>query len=198
MPWLIVGLGNPGPAYERSYHNLGFLTIDRLAERNGGMRVNRTDSKALLGVGSIGGTEVLLAKPQTFMNLSGSSVKMLVDKYSVEIPKLIVIYDELDIPWTGLRIRAKGSAGGHHGIEDVIKRVGTQEFPRIRLGIHPGHPVRNGAEFVLSPIKKAQAQDLDELLDHAAAATESVLAEGAEKAMTKFNRRARGLTKEEE
>ncbi|HYI96770.1 MAG TPA: aminoacyl-tRNA hydrolase [Bryobacteraceae bacterium] len=198
MPWLIVGLGNPGPAYERSYHNLGFLTIDRLAERNGGIRVSRTDSKALLGLGSIGGTEVLLAKPQTFMNLSGSSVKMLVDKYSVEIPKLIVIYDELDIPWTGLRIRPKGSAGGHHGIEDVIKRVGTQEFPRIRLGIHPGHPVRNGAEFVLSPIKNAQAQDLDELLDHAAAATESVLAEGAEKAMTKFNRRARGLTKEEE
>jgi len=198
VPWLIVGLGNPGPAYERSYHNLGFLTIDRLAERNGGIRVSRTDSKALLGLGSIGGTEVLLAKPQTFMNLSGSSVKMLVDKYSVEIPKLIVIYDELDIPWTGLRIRPKGSAGGHHGIEDVIKRVGTQEFPRIRLGIHPGHPVRNGAEFVLSPIKNAQAQDLDELLDHAAAATESVLAEGAEKAMTKFNRRARGLTKEEE
>jgi peptidyl-tRNA hydrolase, PTH1 family len=198
VPWLIVGLGNPGPAYERSYHNLGFLTIDRLAERNGGIRVSRTDSKALLGVGSIGGTEVLLAKPQTFMNLSGSSVKMLVDKYSVEIPKLIVIYDELDIPWTGLRIRTKGSAGGHHGIEDVIKRVGTQEFSRIRLGIHPGHPVRNGAEFVLSPIKKAQAQDLDELLDHAAAATESVLAEGAEKAMTRFNRRARGLTQEEE
>jgi PTH1 family peptidyl-tRNA hydrolase len=198
VPWLIVGLGNPGPEYERSYHNLGFLTIDRLAERNGGIRVNRTDSKALLGKGSIGNTEVLLAKPQTFMNLSGTSVKLLVDKYSVEIAKLVVIYDELDIPWTGLRIRTKGSAGGHHGIEDVIKRVGTQDFPRIRLGIHPGHPVRNGAEFVLSPIKKAQSQDLDELLDHAAAATESVLAEGAEKAMTRFNRRARGLTKEEE
>jgi peptidyl-tRNA hydrolase, PTH1 family len=198
VPWLIVGLGNPGPEYEHSYHNLGFLTIDRLAERNGGIRVNRTDSKALLGKGCIGDTEVLLAKPQTFMNLSGTSVKSLVDKYSVEIPKLIVIYDELDIPWTGLRIRTKGSAGGHHGIEDVIKRVGTQDFPRIRLGIHPGHPVRNGAEFVLSPIKKAQAQDLDELLDHAAAATESVLAEGAEKAMTKYNRRARGLTQEEE
>lgn len=197
MPWLIVGLGNPGSAYERSYHNLGFLTIDRLAERNG-IRVARTDSKALVGLGSIRNLDVLLAKPQTFMNLSGASVKALADKYSIEIPKILVIYDELDLPWTGLRIRPKGSAGGHHGIEDVIKRLGTQDFPRIRLGIHPGHPVRNGAEFVLSPVKKAQAQDLDELLDHAAAAAESILAEGAEKAMTKFNRRARGLTKEEE
>jgi peptidyl-tRNA hydrolase, PTH1 family len=197
VPWLIVGLGNPGPQYERSYHNLGFLTIDRLAERNG-IRVTRTDSKALVGVGSIGNSEVLLAKPQTFMNLSGTPVKALADKYSVEIPHVLGIYDDLDLPWTGLRIRPQGSAGGHHGMEDVIKRLGTQDFPRIRLGIHPGHAVRNGAEFVLSAIRKAQAQDLDELLDHAAAATESVLAEGAEKAMTKFNRRARGLTKEEE
>jgi peptidyl-tRNA hydrolase, PTH1 family len=197
VPWLIVGLGNPGPQYERSYHNLGFLTIDRLAERNG-IRVTRTDSKAQVGVGSIGNVDVMLAKPQTFMNLSGTSVKALADKYSVEIPQILVIYDDLDLPWTGLRIRPTGSAGGHHGLEDLIRRLGTQDFPRIRLGIHPGHPVRNGAEFVLSPIKKAQAQDLDELLDHAAAATESVLAEGAEKAMTRFNRRARGLTKEEE
>ena len=197
MPWLIAGLGNPGPEYERSYHNLGFLTIDRLAERNG-IRVTRMDSKALVGLGTFGNLDVLLAKPQTFMNLSGTSVKALADKYSVEIPRILVIYDELDIPWTGLRIRSTGSAGGHHGIEDVIKRLGTKDFPRIRLGIHPGHPVRNGAEFVLSQVKKAQAQDLDELLDHAAAATESILAEGAEKAMTKFNRRARGLTKEEE
>lgn len=195
--WLIVGLGNPGPEYERSYHNLGFLTIDRLAERNG-IRVTRNDSKALLGLGSIGNSEVLLAKPQTFMNLSGGAVKALVDKYAVEPPNTVVVYDELDIPWTGLRIRPKGSAGGHHGIEDVIRRLGTQEFPRVRLGIHPGHQVRNGAEFVLSPIRKAQLQDLDELLDHAASATESILAEGAEKAMTRFNRRARGLTKEEE
>jgi PTH1 family peptidyl-tRNA hydrolase len=197
VPWLIVGLGNPGPEYENTYHNLGFLTIDRLAERNG-IRVNRTDSKAFVGLGSISNVDVLLAKPQTFMNLSGTAVKVLAEKHSVEVPNILVIYDELDIPWTGLRIRPKGSAAGHHGIEDVIRRLGSQDFPRVRLGIHPGHPLRNGAEFLLSPIKKAQAQDLDELLDHAAAATESILAEGAEKAMTKFNRRARGITKEEE
>jgi PTH1 family peptidyl-tRNA hydrolase len=131
------------------------------------------------------------------MNLSGSSVKALADKHSVESEKVLVIYDDLDLPWTGLRIRPRGSAGGHHGIEDIVKRLGTQDFPRIRLGIDPGHP-RNGTEFVLSQIKKAQLGDLDELLDHAAAATESILAEGVEKAMTKFNRRARGSTKEEE
>ena len=195
-PWLIVGLGNPGPQYERTYHNLGFLAVDRLGERNN-IRVTRMDSKSLVGVGSISGQDVLLAKPQTFMNLSGSAVKALVDKYSIEIGRVLVIYDELDLPWTGVRVRPKGSAGGHHGIEDLVKRLGAQDFPRIRLGIDPGHP-RNGAEFVLSPIKKAHLGDLDELLDHAAAAAESVLAEGAEKAMTKFNRRARGLTKEEE
>jgi peptidyl-tRNA hydrolase, PTH1 family len=196
VPWLIAGLGNPGPQYERTYHNLGFLAIDRLAERNS-IRVTRTDSKALLGVGVIGGRDVLLAKPQTFMNLSGTSVKALVDKYSVEAREVLVLYDDLALPWTGLRVRPSGSAGGHHGVEDVIKRLGTQEFSRIRLGIDPGHP-RNGIEFVLSPIKKAQIHELDELLDHAAAATESILAEGVEKAMTKFNRRAQGLTKEEE
>lgn len=196
-PWLIVGLGNPGPDYERTYHNLGFLVVDRLAERLG-IRVNRLDSKALTGLGLFRSWDIILAKPQTFMNLSGTSVKALVDKYSVEVANVIVIYDELDIPWTGLRIRTRGSAGGHHGIEDVIKRLGTSEFSRVRLGIHPGHPIRNGAEFVLSPIRKAQMQELDELLDHAASATESILAEGAEKAMTKFNRRAQGLIKEEE
>jgi PTH1 family peptidyl-tRNA hydrolase len=140
---------------------------------------------------------VLLAKPQTFMNLSGSSVKALLDKHGVDPGKLLVLYDDLDLPWTGVRIRPRGSAGGHHGIENVIKHVGTQDFPRIRLGIDPGRP-RNGKEYVLSPIRKAQAPELEELLDHTAAATESILAEGVEKAMTKFNRRARGLTKEEE
>jgi peptidyl-tRNA hydrolase, PTH1 family len=197
VPWLIAGLGNPGPQYEKTLHNLGFLAVDRLAERNN-IRIGRTDSRSLLGIGAISGQEVILAKPQTFMNLSGTAVKALVDKYSIEIPKLLVIYDELDLPWTGVRIRPKGSAGGHHGIEDLIKRLGTQDFPRIRLGIHPGDPVRDGAGFVLSSLKKAQMPELDELLDHAAAATESTLAEGVEMAMTKFNRRARGLTKEEE
>jgi PTH1 family peptidyl-tRNA hydrolase len=194
---LIVGLGNPGPEYERTQHNLGFLVMDRLGERNS-IRITRHDSKALAGVGSIAGQPVILAKPQTFMNLSGSSVKALAEKHSVHASHIVLVYDELDLPWTGVRIRPKGSAAGNHGLESVIKSLGTQDFPRVRMGIHPGHPVKDGAQYVLSPFRKAQLQELDELLDHTAAAVESIIAEGVEKSMTKFNRRARGLNKEEE
>ena len=193
----MVGLGNPGPEYERTPHNLGFLTIDRLALSNG-IRVDRKDSKALLGVGAWSGKPLLLAKPQTFMNVSGPSVKALMEKHEVPVSNLIVVYDELDLPWTGLRIRPKGSAAGHNGAGSVISSLGTMDFARVRLGINPGHKIGNGAKFVLEPFKKAQMQDLDELLDHAARAVESIIAEGVEKSMTKFNRRARGLTKEEE
>ncbi len=196
-PWLVAGLGNPGPEYERTPHNLGFLTIDRLAESNR-IRVDRKDSKALLGVGELSGKQVLLAKPQTFMNVSGPSVKALMDKHQVAAANLILVYDELDLPWTGLRIKPGGSAAGHHGVESVIRSLGTMDFPRVRLGINPGQKVGDGARFVLGPFKKAQMQDLDELLDHASRAVESIIAEGVEKSMTKFNRRARGLIKEEE
>ena len=197
MPWLIIGLGNPGPEYERTQHNLGFLVMDRLGERNS-IRVSRQDSKALIGIGSIAGQDVILAKPQTYMNRSGPSVKALADKHGVESSKVVIVYDELDLPWTGVRIRSKGSAAGHHGMESVVKSLGTQDFPRIRLGIHPGHPVKDGAQYVLSPFRKAQLEELDELLDHASGAVESIIAEGVEMSMTKFNRRARGLNKEEE
>jgi peptidyl-tRNA hydrolase, PTH1 family len=194
--WLVAGLGNPGLQYEKTLHNLGFLTIDRLAERNG-ILVSRPDSKALIGSGKIAGADVLLAKPQTFMNLSGASLKPLLEKHDMSPASLIVIHDELDLPWTGVRIRSKGSAAGNHGMESIIGQLGTQEFTRLRLGIHPGHPVKNGAEYVLSSFKKAQLKELDELLDHAAAAVESIIAEGVEKAMTRFNRRARGSNEEE-
>ena len=197
VPWLVVGLGNPGPEYEWTPHNLGFLTVDRLAVSNK-IRIDRKDSKALLGVGSFSGKDLLLAKPQTFMNVSGPSVKALMEKHEVPASNLIVVYDELDLPWTGVRVRPKGSAAGHNGIDSVIRSIGTMEFPRVRLGINPGHKVGNGAKFVLEPFKKAQMQELDELLDHAARAVESIIAEGVEKSMTKFNRRAQGLNKEEE
>ena len=196
-PWLVVGLGNPGPEYERTPHNLGFLTIDRLAESNR-IRVNRKDSKALLGVGRLNEEELLLAKPQTFMNVSGPSVKALMEKHGVPAERLIVVYDELDLPWTALRIKPRGSAAGHNGVQSVIQSLGTNDFSRVRLGINPGHKIGDGAKFVLEPFKKAQMRDLDELLDHAARAVESIIAEGVEKSMTKFNRRAQGLTKEEE
>jgi PTH1 family peptidyl-tRNA hydrolase len=197
MPeWLVVGLGNPGPEYEFTNHNLGFLTIDRLAAWNK-IRVTRPEAGALVGIGDVAKTQVALAKPQTYMNLSGPSVKLLMEKYEVPINRLLVVYDELDLPWTAVRIRPKGSAGGHHGIESVIKSVGNSDFPRIRIGISPGDKVRDGKEFVLRRFSKAQMQDVEELLDHTARAVESIIAEGVEMSMTKFNRRARGLPNEE-
>lgn len=195
--FLVVGLGNPGPEYEMTPHNLGFLTVDRLAARVSA-RLSRFECRALVGQGQIGGRTALLAQPQTFMNLSGQAVKGLVQKYGIEPGRVVLVYDELDLPWGSLRVRQKGSAGGHHGVEDVIRCLGTQDFPRLRLGIHPGHAVRDGAKFVLAPFRGGQKQELDSLLDQAADAVESIIAEGVEKAMTAHNRRAPGSKREEE
>jgi PTH1 family peptidyl-tRNA hydrolase len=194
--FLVVGLGNPGEEYACTLHNLGFLVIDRLAEQHG-IRVTRREAKALVGVGTIEGREVMLAKPQTFMNLSGASVKPLMEKYSLTARDLILVYDELDLPWTALRIKPKGSAAGHNGALSVIRSLGTNEFARVRLGIHPGHPIRNGADYVLSPFSRRQREELDELVGYAADAVRAMLAEGVEKAMTTFNRRALGSQTEE-
>jgi PTH1 family peptidyl-tRNA hydrolase len=194
--FLVAGLGNPGEEYALTPHNLGFLTVDRLAERYG-IRVTRKDSKALVGVGEIEGREAMLAKPQTFMNLSGASLGSLMEKHSIEPGGLIVVYDELDLPWTALKIKPKGSAAGHNGMKSVIESLKTSELVRVRLGIHPGHPVRHGAEFVLAPMKRSQMKELDELVGYAADAVRTIIAEGVEKAMTKFNRRAPGLNNED-
>jgi len=196
IDWLIVGLGNPGPEYEYTAHNLGFLVIDRLAERHK-MKVTRKDSMALAGRGMIAGKRVLLAKPQTFMNVSGPSVKGLLAKYELQPGQLLLVYDELDLPWQSLRIRPSGSAGGHHGVVSVIGSIGSENFPRVRLGIHGGSRDRDGAKIVLSGLKRGQKEELDELLDYAAQAVESIIAEGVEKSMTKFNRRAPGPNEEE-
>ena len=194
--FLVAGLGNPGEEYALSPHNLGFMVVDRLAERHG-IRITRRDSKALVGMGEIDGQQVMLAKPQTFMNLSGTSLAPLMEKHGIELDRLVVVYDELDLPWTGLRIKPRGSSANHNGVESVIRSLGTNEFIRVRLGIHPGHPIRNGADFVLSPFKRQQDKELDELVGYAADAVSSIIAEGVEKAMTKYNRRAPGLNKEE-
>jgi PTH1 family peptidyl-tRNA hydrolase len=194
--FLVAGLGNPGEEYALTPHNLGFLAVDRLAERHG-IRVTRKDSKALVGIGEIDGREVMLAKPQTFMNLSGGSLAPLLEKHGIELGRLVVVYDELDLPWTALRIKPKGSAAGHNGMKSVIQSFKTNEILRVRLGIHPGHPIRDGAEFVLAPFKRSQVKELDEFVGFAADAVRSIIAEGVEMAMTKFNRRAPGLTTEE-
>ncbi len=194
--FLAAGLGNPGEEYALTPHNLGFLVIDRLAERHG-IRVTRKDSRALVGIGEIDGQPVMLAKPQTFMNLSGTSLAPLMEKHSIDPGRLVVIYDELDLAWTSVRIKPKGSAAGHKGMKSVIGSLGIDEFARVRLGIHPGHPVKDGAEFVLSPFRRAQMKELDELIDYAADAVRSIIAEGVDMAMTRFNRRAPGLKAEE-
>src|SRR5690348_4616941 len=150
---LIVGLGNPGEEYESTAHNLGFLVIDRLAVRNG-IRVSRKDSKALVGQGMVAGKTVMLAKPQTYMNVSGPSVKALMAKNEIPVQDLVVVYDELDLPWKSLRIRPSGSAAGHRGMASVIENVGSQDFPRVRLGIHGGRRNKDGAHIVLAQLKR--------------------------------------------
>jgi peptidyl-tRNA hydrolase, PTH1 family len=194
--YLVAGLGNPGVEYEKTPHNLGFLVIDGLAERYG-IRVTRRDSKSLTGVGEIEGHPVMLAKPQTFMNLSGTSLAPLMEKHSIGPERLIVVYDELDLPWGALRIKPKGSAAGHKGMGSVIANLGTSDLVRVRLGIDPGHPIQDGADFVLAPLRRQQLKELDELLGYAADAVSSIIAEGAAMAMTRFNRRAQGLQTEE-
>lgn len=193
----MVGLGNPGEEYENTPHNLGFRVVDLLAERHS-IRMTRKDSKALTGIGEIEGKAVMLAKPQTFMNLSGTSVAPLMEKHSLTPADLILVYDELDLPRGELRIKPRGSAAGHKGPTSVIAGLGTQEFVRVRLGINPGREIREGAEYLLSPIKCSQQKETEELVGRGADAVASLIAEGVEKSMTKFNRRAQGLKTEEE
>jgi PTH1 family peptidyl-tRNA hydrolase len=194
--FLVAGLGNPGEEYALTPHNLGFLTVDRLAERYG-IRVTRKDSRALIGLGEIDERPVMLAKPQTFMNLSGTSLKPLMEKHTIDLGQLIVVYDELDLGWGALKIKMKGSAAGHNGMKSVIGSLGTSEIVRVRLGVHPGHPLNSGTEYLLAPMKRSQRTELDGFIGYAADAVRTIIAEGVEKAMTKYNRRAPGLNNEE-
>ncbi len=194
---MVVGLGNPGEEYCRTPHNLGFMVVDRLAERNG-IRVGRKDSKALMGLGEIAGKPVMLAKPQTFMNLSGLSVGPLMEKHGIGVSDLVAVFDELNLPWGSLRVRPGGSAGGHNGVISLIGSLGTQEFCRVRLGVHPGRPVNDGAQYLLAPVKRSLEKEMDEMAGLAAEAVESIIAEGVEKSMTKYNRRAQGSKNEDE
>jgi PTH1 family peptidyl-tRNA hydrolase len=186
---LIVGLGNPGIEYQFTPHNIGFLAIDRLAEQCGVMVDNR-HCKALTARARIGKEEVLLAKPETYMNLTGLSVLELVRKYEVDpLKDLLVVYDELDLPLGAIRIRERGSSAGHKGIESVIGALGTEEIPRMRLGIAPNHPVKDGSRYVLSQFRKLQLVALDEMLDKAAEAVKVIVNDGISVAMNRFNRK---------
>jgi PTH1 family peptidyl-tRNA hydrolase len=188
---LIVGLGNPGREYEMTRHNLGFMLIDRLFERAGGRRF-RAEAGGRIAEVTLAKQQVLLIKPQTFMNLSGDAVRPLLDRYGEgDAANVIVASDEAALPFGMIRVRSRGSAGGHNGLKSIISKLGTQEFARIRLGVQPDHPVEDLEKFVLSPIPKRERANLDETLDIAADAVEVVLTEGVERAMARFNKRVK-------
>ena len=186
---LIVGLGNPGIEYAFTPHNMGFLAVDRIAEDHG-VKVSNRHCRSLTGKARLGDEPVILAKPETWMNLSGMAVRELVEEYQAEPSRdLVVLYDELDLPLGGLRIRQRGSSAGHNGLESIIGALGTPEFTRVRMGIGPGHPVGDGARYVLAPIKKSQHAAVDQMLDAAAQAVEAILKDGVAAAMNRFNRK---------
>jgi len=185
---LIVGLGNPDPEYQWTPHNLGFLAVDELANR-GSIRVERPEAKALVGRGKLAREDVLLAKPQTYMNLSGISVRELLEKYELGPGDLLVLWDEVQLPFGMIRIDRKGSGGSHNGANSVIAAMGTQEFSRIRLGCGPDHPLSSRKEFVLRPMKKAALEVAAEMVGKAGDAVEMILEKGIEPAMNIFNRR---------
>lgn len=195
---LLVGLGNPGIEYQFTPHNIGFLALDRLAERHGARIANR-HCRSLTGKAVIAGQEVLLAKPETFMNLSGLAVRELVQEYEADAAKdLIVIYDELDLPLGSIRIRERGGAAGHKGMTSIQGALGTEEVLRVRLGIAPEREVSDASRYVLSQFRKSQYELLDQVLDTAADAVETILKEGPSAAMNRFNRRPETATKEQD
>lgn len=187
---LIVGLGNPGPEYQWTPHNLGFLAVDELANR-GGIRVERPEGKALVGLGKVAGEEVILAKPQTYMNLSGVSARDLLEKYELGPEDLLAMWDEAQLPWGAIRIHAEGSAGSHNGAKSLISSLGTPAFARLRLGCGPDHPLTSRKEYVLRPMKKAELEVAAGMIADAGDAVELLLMKGIEAAMTKYNRRER-------
>jgi PTH1 family peptidyl-tRNA hydrolase len=193
---IIVGLGNPGPEYQWTPHNLGFLAIDEIANR-AGIRVERPEAKALVGIGRLAGEEVVLAKPQTYMNLSGISVRELLGKYECGPGELLMMYDERDLPWGMIRLGERGSPGTHNGAKSVTSALGTQEFARLRLGCGPEHPVSDLKAYVLRPMKKAELEVAAEMVGQAGDAVELLLAQGIGAAMNKFNRRASASEGEE-
>ena len=185
---LIVGLGNPGIEYAWTPHNLGFLVVDKLAEQ-AGIRVTRPESKSYVGLGNIAGHEVVLAKPQTMMNLSGLAVRELLTRTECEPPDVIVICDDIALPWGMLRVRERGTAGGHNGLKSVIGALGTKEFPRVRLGVQPEEFRGELKEYVLRQIRRDEEDLAAEEIEQGAEAVKVIVAEGIARAMNRFNRR---------
>jgi PTH1 family peptidyl-tRNA hydrolase len=192
---LIVGLGNPGPEYEWTPHNVGFLAIDAIAER-AGIRVTRPEAKSYAGRGSLASEEVVLAKPQTMMNLSGPAVRMLLEKYELTPDELIVLIDEVDLPWGMIRIRERGPNSTHNGLKSIISSLRTDEFVRVRLGVQPKQRWGDRRDYVLCTMGRDERRMAAEMADEAVVAVETILTEGVGKAMTRFNHRVRDATEQ--
>ena len=187
VSWLIVFLGNPGPRYEMTRHNAGFMAADAMAKEKN-VNINKARFKALTATCDIGGESVLLMKPQTFMNLSGDAVAQAVRFYKIPPEHVIVVSDEVSLPIGKLRIRTKGSAGGHNGLKDIIAKLGTDAFPRIRIGVGaPPHPDYDMADWVLSSFKNQDAEDMKAAAKRAAEAVECYILHGPDRTMNLYN-----------
>ena len=187
VSWLVVFLGNPGIQYEGTRHNAGFMTGDALA-RDKGLSINKLRFRALTALWETGGEKVLLMKPQTYMNLSGEAVAQAVRFYKIPPEHVLVVSDEMSLPIGKLRIRQKGSAGGHNGLKSIIACLKTEAFPRIRLGVGaPPHPDYDTADWVLSVFRNQDAEDMAATVKRAAQAVECYITEGPERAMNRFN-----------
>ena len=190
--YIIAGLGNPGKKYEQTRHNMGFLAVDFLAEKYD-IKVNKIRFRALTGEGRIAGQKVLLLKPQTYMNLSGESVRLALEYYKVSPQELIVIYDDIDIQAGMIRIRKKGSAGTHNGMRNILYHIQTEDFPRIRVGIGSGRK-EDMINYVTGSVPKDEITLLKEAADKAACGAACIVEKGIEKAMNEYNIKSAGIT----
>ena len=187
VDWLIVGLGNPGQKYEKTRHNMGFLTVDLLAEKQG-VKLNKVKFKSAYNIMAFAGAKCLVMKPQTYMNLSGEAVREAVQFYKLPADHVLVIYDDVSLPVGKLRVRPTGSAGGHNGIKNIIAHLGTQDFPRVKIGV--GAPEGGGAEmvdWVIGAPSQAERKVLVESFEKAIQAAECIIAHGCQQAMNQFN-----------
>ena len=185
---LIAGLGNPGYEYHLTPHNLGFMAVDRLAERCG-VEINRPEALALTALTRVGETEVVLAKPQTYMNLSGLAVARLLHKYEVPVEGLIVLVDEASLPLGRLRIRARGSAGGHNGLKSIIGSLQNDDFVRVRMGVQPDHRVDDLTAHLLGRFRRVDLETVVDMIDRAAEAVGVIVQESLQQAMNRYNQR---------
>ena len=187
VDWLVVGLGNPGQKYANTRHNMGFLTVDLLAEK-AGVKLNKVKFKSAYNIMTFAGAKCLVMKPQTYMNLSGEAVREAVQFYKIPADHVLVIYDDISLPVGKLRVRPTGSAGGHNGIKNIIAHLGTQDFPRVKIGV--GAPEGGGAEmvdWVIGAPSQAERKVLVESFEKAIQAAECIIAHGCQQAMNQFN-----------